>query len=71
MSRFEPEPRLCDRLRAHRPHEFVTDPASPVVWQCPGRDSAAQSLAELLHRRPELADLTAAACQARNEVWCA
>lgn len=71
MSWFEDEPRPCDRLWPHHRHQYVTDPASPVVWQCPGHDGASRSLAELLWRRPDLADLTAAATQQCNEVMAA
>lgn len=44
----------CARARYHRPHTWVTDPASDVEWACPGGPGA-EPLAGLLGRRPELA----------------
>ena len=61
MIPFVVESRRCDRAHAHRRHRFVPDPKSVTEFACPGRTTAARSLAELLARRPDLADVTSVA----------
>lgn len=71
MGFYELEPRPCDRARRHGRHEWVESPTSRVVYDCLGHDGAARNLAELLERRPELGDLTAAAVNNRLGVSAA
>lgn len=61
----------CGNPRCRAPHDVIT-PTNPDGWTCPGNPQPrGTTLAELLARRPDLADLTATTHARALEVSCA
>lgn len=62
----------CARRRPHGPHTWVPNPAANTDHHCPGHThTTSPALAELLYRRPDLGDLTAATTRIQISVAAA